>query len=125
MIAAEWTITNLQMAELESRIDGDKIFGDRIDKYRVSLRGCVWERVCMDGWMRGGGGGQKRLGIAASAYMFLEGPGVPQPGVSGCATVAGPCTRMREERRYSVGCTCVYSMRMPTCALAEVATGTG
>lgn len=40
---------------------------------------------------------EERLGIATSAYMYLpvlEVPGVPQPGVSGCATVAGPCTRM-------------------------------
>lgn len=59
----------------------------------------------MYGWMdewgmerrRGRDQTEERLGIATSAYMYLpvlEVPGVPQPGVSGCATVTGPCTRM-------------------------------
>lgn len=59
---------------------------------------CVW--VCVYGWTEEWTDGEEELGV-------LEDPGVQRPGVSGCATVAGPCTRLSgpglEEPRT---CTC-------------------
>lgn len=65
----------------------------------------------MDGWKdewEGWSGG--RLGIATGMYLpVLEVPGVQRPGVSGCATVSGPCTGGMLSPGLGT-CTCMCSL---------------